>query len=69
MEKEEVGAMRSLRADPNNGILRKAVKVAGKNLEKVRNTAVLSFFWSHVRELEERVQEGDHAGFYRHLRR
>ena len=37
-------AKRSLRADPNNGILRKAVKVAGKNLEKVRKAAVLSFF-------------------------
>ena len=29
---------RSLRADPNNGILRKAVKMAGKNFEKVRKT-------------------------------
>ena len=59
---------RSLRADPNNGIVRKAGKVAGKNLEKVRKTAVLSFFWVHVRELEARVQEGDHASFYRHLK-
>ena len=61
-------ARRSLRADPNNGILRKAVEMAGKNLEKVRKTAVLSFFWVHVRKLEARVQEGDHASlFYRHL--
>ena len=51
-----------LRADPNNGILRKAVKVAGKNLEKVRKTAVLSFFWAHVRKLEARVRKSDHAG-------
>ena len=59
-------ASRSLRADPNNGILRKAVKVAGKNHEKVHKTAVMSFLWAHVRKLEARVREGDHAGFYRH---
>ena len=53
---------------PQQGILRKAVKVASKNLEKVRKTAVLSFFWPHVRKLEARVQEGDHAGFYRHIK-
>ena len=40
--REEV--RRSLRADPNNGLLRKAVTMAGKNLEKVRKTAELSFF-------------------------
>ena len=27
---------------------------------------MLSFFWAHVRKLEARVREGDHAGFYRH---
>ena len=37
-------ARRSLRADPNNGILQKAAKMAGKNLEKVRKIAVLSYF-------------------------
>ena len=56
-------ARRSLRADPNNGCLRKAVKTAAKNLEKVRKTAVLSFFWAHVRKLEESVREGDQEGF------
>ena len=56
-------ARRSLRADPNNGSLRKVVKKAGKNLEKVRKTAVLSFFWAHVRKLEASVREGNHAGF------
>ena len=61
-------ARRRLRADPNNGILRKAVKVAGKNLEKVRTTAELSFFWALVRTLEARVREGDHAGIYKHLK-
>ena len=57
-------ARRSLRADPNNGILRKAVKTADKNHEKVRKTAVLSFFWAHVRKLEASVRESDHAGFH-----
>ena len=42
--------------------------MAGKNLEKVRKTAVLSFFWAHVRKLEARVREGDQAGFYKHLK-
>ena len=65
-QREEV--TRSLRADPNNGILRKAVTMAGKNLEKVRKTAVLSFFWAHVRKLEASVREGDHASFYRRLK-
>ena len=46
----------------------KGVKTAGKNLEKVRKTAVLSFFWTHVRKLEASVREGDHAGFYRRLK-
>ena len=61
-------ARRSLRTDPNNGILRKAVKTSCKNLEKVRKTAVLTFFWAHVRKLEAIVREGDHAGFYRRLK-
>ena len=64
-QREEV--RKSIRADPINGILRKAVKMASKNLEKVRKAAVLSFFWAHVRKLEARVRE-DHAGFYRHLK-
>ena len=61
-------ARRSLRADPNNSILRKAVKMAGKNLEEIRNAAVLSFLQAHVRKLEARVREGDQAGFYEHLK-
>ena len=61
-------AKRSLCVYPNNGIPRKAVKTAGRNLEKVRKTAVLSFFWVHVRKLEASVRGGDHAGFYRRLK-
>ena len=56
-------ARRSQRADPNNSNLRKAVMTAGKNLEKVRKTTALSFFWAHVRKLEASVREGDQAGF------
>ena len=61
-------ARRSLREDHNDGILRKAMNTAGKNLEKVRKTAVLSFFWAHIRKLEASVREGNHTGFYRRLK-
>ena len=44
------------------------MKTAGKNLEKVRKTAVLSSFWAHVRKLEASVREGDHTSFYRRLK-
>ena len=37
-------------------------------ISKVRKTAVLSFFWAHVRKLEESVRESDQAGFYRRLK-
>ena len=36
-------ARKSLRASRNNDLHRKAVKTAGKNVEKVRKAAVLSF--------------------------
>ena len=62
LQQQREEARRSLRADPQNDILRKAVKTAGKNLEKVCKTAVLSFFWAHVRKLEASVREGDHTG-------
>ena len=60
-------ARRHLRAEPHNSNLRKAVKMAGKNLRKVRKASVLSFFWDFVRKLETRTREGDQAGFYKHL--
>ena len=44
------------------------MKTAGNNVKKVSKTAVLSFFWAHVRKLEASVREGDHAGFYRRLK-
>ena len=62
------GARRHLRAEPHSSNLRKAVKMAGKNLRKVRKAAVLSFFWDFVRKLETRTREGDQAGFYKHLK-
>ena len=61
-------ARRHLRAEPHNRNLRKTVKMAGKNLRKVRKAAVLSFFWDLVFKLETRNQEGDQAGFYKHLK-
>ena len=52
---------KSLREDPNNGIFRKAIQMAGENLEKVRKTAVLSLFCAHVCKLEVSVREGAHG--------
>ena len=45
-------ARRHLRAEPHNSNLRKAVKMAGKKLRKVRKATVLSFFGDFVRKLE-----------------
>ena len=62
-------ARRHLRVEPYSSNLRKAVKMAGKNLRKVRKAAVLSFFfWDFVRKLETRTREGDQAGFYKQLK-
>ena len=60
-------ARRHLRAEPHNSNLRKAVKMAGINLRKVRKASVLSFFCDFVRKLETRTREGNQAGFYKHL--
>ena len=57
-----------LRPEPHNNNLRKSVKMAGKNLRKVRKVAVLSFFWDFVRKLETRAREDDQAGFYKHIK-
>ena len=65
-QKEEV--RRHLRAKHHNSNLRKAVKMTGKHLWKVRKAAVLSFVWDFVRKLEPRTREGDQAGFYKHLK-
>ena len=62
------GTRRRLRAEPHDSNLRKAVKMAGKNLRKVRRVAVPSFFWAFVLKLETRVREGDQAGLYNHLK-
>ena len=59
-------ARRHLRAEHNSN-LRKAVKMTGKNLRKVRKAAELSFFLDFVRKLETRTREGDQAGFDKHL--
>ena len=42
--------------------------MSGKNLDKVRKAAVLSFFQAHVCTLKARVRKGNQAGFYEHLR-
>ena len=62
-------ARRHLSAQSHGSNLRKAVKMAGKNLRKVRKTAVLSFVWDFVRKLETRTRKGDQAGFYKHFKK
>ena len=61
-------ARRHLRAEPHTSNLRKTVKVAGKNLRKVRKAAVLIFFWDFIRKLETRAREGDQASFYKRIK-
>ena len=61
-------ARRHLRAEPHNSNLQKVVKMAEKQLRKVRKAVVLSFLWEFVRKLETRTREGDQAGFYKHLK-
>ena len=58
-----------LRAEPHNGNLRKAVKMAGKTLRKVRKAAVLSFFKDFVRKLETRIREATRPASTSTLRR
>ena len=59
---------RHLRAEPHNSSLRKAVKIAGKKLWKVRKAVVLSFFWDFIRKLETHTRKGDQTGFHKHLK-
>ena len=61
-------ARRHLRAEPHTINFRKALKMAGKKLWKVRKAAVLSVFWDFVCKHEVRTQERDQAGFYKHLK-
>ena len=60
VEKDEAwkqikGARRRLRADPHSRNIRKTVEMAGKNLWKIREAAVLIVFCTFVRKLETRV--------------
>ena len=61
-------ARRHIRAEPHNSNLRKVVKMAGKNLRKVRKAAMLSFFLNFFWKFKTRPREGDQAGFYKHLK-
>ena len=60
---------RHLRAEAHNSNLRKAMKMTGTYLRKVRKAPVLSLFWDFVRKLGTSTQEGDQAGFTSTLRR
>ena len=62
-------ARRPLCTEPHNRHLRKAIKMAGKNIRRVCNATVLRVFCPFVRKLETRVREGDQVGFYKqHLK-
>ena len=61
---EDAPTRRTQQQQPSKG----RVKMAGKNLRKVRKATVLSFFWDFVRKLEIRAREGDQARFYKHLK-
>ena len=67
MTTERGGEEATTRRTPHSN-LRKAVKVAGNNLRKVRKAAVLSVFWDFVHKHETHTREGDQAGFYKHLK-
>ena len=62
-------ARRHLRAEPHNSNLRKAVKMARKNLRKVRKAAVLSLFWDFVRKLKHALEKATRPGSTSTLRR
>ena len=62
------GARRNLSAEPHNSNLRKAVKMAGKSLRKVRKAAMLCFVWNFAHKLGTRTREGNQTGFYKPLK-
>ena len=61
-------ARRRLRGTPQGPTLRKAVKVAAKDLNRRRIAAVTSLFDEHAARLERMRRNEDHAGFYEHVK-
>ena len=57
LERED--ARTRLRANPRDRNLRKALKVATKQLKPVRSEGVQRFFEENVSQLEGRIREGD----------
>ena len=66
---ERVAAREPLRADPDNGKLRRTLKAVAKRHECVRFEAVQRFFQEFVNQLDIRIKDGDQAGFNNHLKR
>ena len=62
-------ARRNPRAEPNDSNLRKTVKMAGKNLWKVRKAVVLSFFWDFVRKPKRALEKATRPASTSTLRR
>ena len=61
-------ARRRLRGAPQDPTLRKAVKMAAKYLNRRRIAAVTSLIEEHAARLERMRRNGDHAGFYEHVK-
>ena len=62
-------ARRHLRAEPHNSNLRKAVKMAGKKLRKVRKAAVLIFFWASSANSKHAIEKATRPASTSTLRR
>ena len=61
-------ARKQQRGAPKNPTLRRNLKAAAKQLDRLRAGAVDSFFEGFVSQLEKKSREGDQAGFYKHMK-
>ena len=61
-------ARKRVRSAPNDRGLRQALKATTKQPKRTRAEAVHRFFEDYVRQLEGRIRERDHFGFYKHLK-
>ena len=62
-------ARKWVRSAPNDRGLQQTLKATIKQLKHTRAEAVQRFFEDYVSQLEGRIREGDHFGFYKHLKK
>ena len=65
---EREAARELFRVDPGDSNLRRTLKAAGNAVKRVKFEAVRIFFEEVVSQLEARINDGDQAGFYKHLK-